>query len=209
MPTLGLFADYCVIQRRIVLRQGDPEELSLAPHVLLTGPMFENIILMPGPTCFNLGAVHGIAQGFGWTVETADDIHKLAAAQAHRRTTAILFHREAFGSCSWLDALRLMRLALPGVRPIACHGFSEPVDWPTLCDAGAFHSLWLPLKEDEVRRSLGFIWQAEKRRAESAEKNLLFVPARKAISAQRITQDPARGTHALAMACAASGKLLV
>jgi hypothetical protein len=26
-----------------------------------------------------------------------------------------------------------------------------------------FHSLWLPLKEDEVRRSLGFVWEAEKR----------------------------------------------
>jgi hypothetical protein len=52
---------------------------------------------------------------------------------------------------------------------IACHGFAESIDWPELCDAGAFHTLWLPLKENEVRQSLGFVWGSEKRLAVCAE----------------------------------------
>jgi hypothetical protein len=164
----------------------------------------DNIIVMPGSACFDLRVLHDVARGFGWAIEMADDIRKVAGMQAHWRTTAVLFHREAFGSCSWLDALRLMRFALPEVRPVVCHGFSESIDWPALSDAGAFHSLWLPPKEDEVRRSLGFIWQAEQRRARSAEGDPLIGPARKICSSQRITRDPARGGRALVMAGATS-----
>jgi len=66
-------------------------------------------------------------------------------------------------SRAWVDAVRLLRLALPKARLVACHGFAESIDWPQLCDAGAFHALGLPLKENEVRRSLGFIAQALRR----------------------------------------------
>jgi hypothetical protein len=136
--------------------------------------MTDHIIAMPGPACFDLGTLHAVAREFGWTVGVADDLRELAAAQPYRRPITVLFHRNAFGSCSWLDAVRLLRSALPEVRPVACHGFPEPIDWPALCDAGAFHALWLPLQENEVRRSFGFVWEAEKRLAAPATTQLII-----------------------------------
>ena len=52
---------------------------------------------------------------------------------------------------------------MPGVRLVPCHRFSEFTDWDELRDAGAFHALWLPWGENELRQCLGFVWEAEKR----------------------------------------------
>lgn len=139
--------------------------------------MISNIIVMPGPAAINLEAVNTVARSFGWTVDIAHDIRNVIAAQSQQNTAALLFHRDAFPSCSWLDAVRLLRSTLPEVRTVACHGFSEPFDWPELSEAGAFHALWLPFKENEVQQSFGFIREAEKRLAESSEKVPLLVPA--------------------------------
>jgi hypothetical protein len=157
----GLFTDHCVIRRNSTSRQVIQAQISVASHVLLIRPMTDNIIVMPGQASFDFGAVQSVAGEFGWTVGIADDLREVAAAHAYLRTSAVLFHREAFGSNSWFDAVRLLKSVLPDVRPVVCHGFSESIDWPALCDAGAFHSLWLPLKENEVRRSFGFLWEAE------------------------------------------------
>jgi len=70
----------------------------------------------------------------------------------------VLFYRDAFGpDCSWTEAIRQLRMALPGTRVVPCLGFSESTEWQELSDAGAFHALWLPLKENEVRQSFGFL----------------------------------------------------
>jgi hypothetical protein len=129
--------------------------------------MTGNIIVMPGSARLDLRTLQAVAGDFGWAVKVAGDMGEASEAQA------VLFHRDALGSgCSWVDAVRLLRRALPEARLVACHGFAEPIDWPELCDAGAFHALGLPLKENEVRRSLGFIAQALKR-VESSEVNAL------------------------------------
>jgi hypothetical protein len=126
--------------------------------------MTENLIVMPGFERLDLHALQAVATEFGWTVNVVHDLADLADAQADGKTAAVFFHRDAFGSnCSWFDAIRLLKVVAPVVRLVACHGFQEPIDWPSLCDAGAFHALWLPFKENEVRRSLGFISEAEKR----------------------------------------------
>jgi hypothetical protein len=165
--------------------------------------MTDNIIVMPGQALFDLGAVHTVAGEFGWTVGIADDLREVAAAHAHQRTCAVLFHRDAFGSNSWLDAVRLLKSALPDARPFVCHGFSESTDWPALCDAGAFHSLWLPLKENEVRRSFGFLWEAEKRVAAATDRVPMIVPTRKRSTPQRIRPAFAHGVRTRVMASAA------
>jgi hypothetical protein len=141
--------------------------------------MIENVIVMPGPGLSPLNAVRNVGRSFGWDVEIADDLSDVCAAQLCRRTAALLFHRDAFGDRSWLGCVRLLKLTLPRIRLIVCHGFGEPIDWPELCDAGAFDSLWLPLKEDELRRTFGFVWEAEKRRAESGVRVPLVVSAPK------------------------------
>ena len=125
--------------------------------------MPDNIIALLGSARFEPGTLHRVANEFGWTVGIAKDLGEVVAAQPSGKMTTVLFHRGAFGSGSWLEAIRMIQFALPGARPVACHGFSESIDWPALCDAGAFHSLWLPLQENEVRRTFGFVWEAEKR----------------------------------------------
>lgn len=130
----------------------------LASDVLYFRRMTGNIIVMPGSAYLDLQALQTVAREFGWAVTVAGDLSDAASAQA------VLFYRDALGpGCSWLDAVRLLRLVLPETRLIACHGFAETIDWPELCDAGAFHVLGLPLRASEVRRSLGFISEAEKR----------------------------------------------
>jgi hypothetical protein len=165
--------------------------------------MTHNIIVMAGQASFDLGAVHTIAGEFGWTVGIFDDLREAAAAHPYRGTSTVLFHRDAFGTHSWIDAVRLLKSALPGVRPVACHGFSESIDWPALCDAGAFHSLWLPLKENEVRRSFGFVWEAERRLADAADRVPMIVPTRKRSTPLRIRPAFAQGVRTRVMASAA------
>jgi hypothetical protein len=140
-----------------------------APPLIVTPPLAAgDIVLMPGSAQLHLPPLQAVAENFGWMVRIAHDLCEVAAAQANRKTVALLFCRDTLGQgYSWLETIRLFKRALPEVRLLPCHGFSEPVDWPELCDAGAFHALWLPLKENEVRQSLGFVREAEKRLARS------------------------------------------
>ena len=127
--------------------------------------MTSELIVMPGLTRLEPQTLVPVADEFGWQGKTAPDLSS-AVAQANNRTAAVLFHRSAVGpNCSWLGAVRTVKALLPGVALVACHGFSESFDWPELCDAGAFHALWLPLKENEIRKSFGFILQNQTRLA--------------------------------------------
>ena len=128
--------------------------------------MFDSIVLMPGFVRVDLTVLEAAAREFGCSVAVAASLSELAACQVGKQTLAIIFHRGALGAgCSWTHAIRSLNRAMPGVRLIACHGYAERVDWTELSDAGAFHYLGLPLKADEVRQSLGFIAEAEKRKA--------------------------------------------
>jgi hypothetical protein len=122
-----------------------------------------NIIIMPGPGGIDSCALQAIAAEFGWTIDVTGDLCEVAAIRKFRNTVAVFYCHDALGSgYSWLETTRLLRNALPQVRLVACHGFSEPIDWTELSEAGSFHELWLPLKETEVHQCLGFIWEAEK-----------------------------------------------
>jgi hypothetical protein len=166
--------------------------------------MTNNIVVMPGPGRVDLSLLRSVARDFEWEVDVFHDFREAAVAQAYRKTGALLFHRDALGSgCSWLEAIRVLRLAVPDVRLIPCHGFSELVDWQELSVAGAFHALWLPLRENEVRRTLGFVWGAEKRRAGSGETPSRIVPAPGLRVIQRITSNRSLGVTAPSMARAA------
>jgi hypothetical protein len=123
--------------------------------------MADNIVVMPGSTRLDLSVIDAIAGEFGWKIQIAEDAGEVAAVASLRKVRAVLLCSDAFGpSVFWQDAIRLANFVFPGAPVIALHGFAESIAWPELCDAGAFHSLWVPLKENEVRQSLGFVANA-------------------------------------------------
>jgi DNA-binding NtrC family response regulator len=124
--------------------------------------MTDNLIVLPGLARFDLQTLRPVAEEFGWDVKTVHDLSS-ATAEVDSGTAAVLFHCSALGTSTWVEAVRALKALLPETRLVACHGFSEPVEWPALCDAGAFHALWLPLKENEVRKSFGFVLQDRQR----------------------------------------------
>ena len=91
-------------------------------------------------------------------------IAQLRDLSVERNLVAVLFEPEALGLAS-NQALRLIREAAPKALPILCQRLSEPDVWPELAEAGAFHSLPLPLNAGEVKQSLGFVWAAKRQRA--------------------------------------------
>jgi DNA-binding NtrC family response regulator len=126
--------------------------------------MRNGIIVMRGLGQIDLASLNIVAADFGWTVQVAHDLRQTAELVAQLRTVAVLVKHDAVGAgFSWLEIVGLLRRTLPDVRLVVCHGFGDVFDWPELSDAGAFHALRLPLQEDELRQSLGFIWEAEKR----------------------------------------------
>ena len=111
--------------------------------------MADHLIVMLGSVPLDLQVLRTVAGEFGWAVKVLGGVTDLRAAEATRATAAVLFHSNTFGPhCTWPDAVRLLKVALPHVRLVACQGFAEPPDWRELCAEGAFHGLCLPLKDD-------------------------------------------------------------
>jgi hypothetical protein len=138
------------------------------------------IVVMPGPRGLDLSMFSSTANEFGWDTEITDDLTGPAERLGHRGIAAVYFCRDAVGlQYSWTDALRMLQSTMPDKPLVPCYGFSEPVDWDELCNAGAFHSLWLPLKRSELRQCLGFVWQAlERGRIHSTTVPMRMTPRR-------------------------------
>lgn len=102
-----------------------------------------------------------VAAEFDCNVEQATTLSGLRKIGAVRNIVAVLFDAPALG-LSWRDALKFVMDAAPEAFPIVCAGFSVPIPWPDLADAGAYHLLRLPIDEGEVRHCFGFIWAAKR-----------------------------------------------
>ena len=107
----------------------------------------------------DLSCASEVGAEFEWTIKAVQGVQFVATMNL----AAVLFHRQALAADSWMEALSQLRSMLPATPLIVCHGFSDSIDWPQLCEAGAFHHLHLPLIANEVRQSFGFVWQATKR----------------------------------------------
>lgn len=105
------------------------------------------------------GALNQAIAEFPWSLEDADGFRRLSDLHRERRVVAVLFEPYTF-DLTWNEALRSVREAAPTALPIACHRFSDVIDWPQLAEGGAFHALRLPFDERELRQSLGFVWTA-------------------------------------------------
>ncbi len=139
--------------------------------------MGDKVLIMPGPSGMDVRVLQAAAGEFGCSVELVHNLSEAESAYSREHILALLFQREALGEDrSWVEAIRCLKFILPEVRLIACYGFAEPVDWEELSDVGAFHSLVLPLKDSEVRQSLGFMREAEKRAEEGVTVRLMAMP---------------------------------
>ena len=166
----------------------------LQNRLMQNRPMTENVILMTGADKDRHTILHAVAADFGWNVEVTSDLSAVAAAQANCMTAAVFFCQDAMGpNYSRLEMIRLIRAALPQARLVVCHGFSETIDWPELSDAGAFHELWLPLQENEVRLCLGFVREDQKRIAAGAVTDISTARTAKAIRDLEVLDDITAG----------------
>lgn len=121
------------------------------------------VVAMLGVQPADLSCANRIAAEFNWTIRTGYGVPFVAAAGTGAKLAAVLFHRQALGVDSWIEALSDLKSVLPTTPLIVCHGFSDSIDWPRLCEAGAFHRVHLPLDSNELRQSFGFVWQAARR----------------------------------------------
>ena len=128
------------------------------------------ILAMPGAVPLDCELLRSVAEDFGWAVRAANG-RSAGAPEPCGKIVGVIFHRSAVASGdSWPKAIESIRAAYPDARLIGCQGFSEPSDWVELSGSELFHVLQLPLKESEVRQSLGFVWAAEKKTAEAEKK---------------------------------------
>ncbi|HWE51311.1 MAG TPA: hypothetical protein VG273_16080 [Bryobacteraceae bacterium] len=104
-------------------------------------------------------------------------MNEIAAFMQGRRIVALLVSKDALGpGNTWTEIIQRLKGSLPDVNLVTCHGFSDPINWEELSAAGVFHAIHLPLKENELRQALGFVWEAERRRAESSQPVSVGIP---------------------------------
>jgi hypothetical protein len=136
----------------------------MATGMLLESAMELQIVVMPGSNRVDMPLLRGAAQDFGWAIQIARDADELTAVRARGKVGAVLFQQDSLGfGYSYLEMIAMLRELVSDTRLVACNHFSEQEDYPKLCRAGLFGALWMPLRQNEVRQCLGFVWEAEKR----------------------------------------------
>ena len=106
-------------------------------------------------------ALEPLIAEFGWSLTEVRSIRDLTQANCDHNVIAVLFDPQTL-CLPWDRVLHSILDAAPRTLPILCHRFAEAIDWPQVAEAGAFHSLQLPLNQREVRQSLGFVWSVKR-----------------------------------------------
>lgn len=126
--------------------------------------MASKIVVLFGDLPVERRALDLLVAEFGWSLKEVRTVRDLAQVSLDHNLVTVLFDPQHL-SLPWDQALRVISEAAPRALPILCHRFAEAIDWPQVAEAGAFHSLQLPLNQREVRQSLGFVWSAKCRSA--------------------------------------------
>jgi hypothetical protein len=135
------------------------------------GDMAQGTVVLAGVLPVEHVALDRLVGEFGWSLNEASSLCRVAELNVDHTVVTVLFSPHDL-ALPWDQALRAVLEAAPNALPILCHGFADAVDWPQLAEAGAFHSLRLPLDIREVRQSLGFVWEAKRRAATFATQDL-------------------------------------
>lgn len=99
---------------------------------------------------------------YGWRlceVPSIEDLGKIA----DKLNVAAVFVQSDPGELA--ERIEKIRALLPNARVVFCYPHSAPMLADELVCAGAFHSIPRPLNEGDVKRCLGFVWEAWSRSA--------------------------------------------
>lgn len=116
-------------------------------------------VVLLGRVPIERSVIDSLESEFGFAFKEVQSLQGLAELGPEEDVIAVLFNPVSLG-VPWDETLSAILRALPAAFPILCHGFADHVDWPQAADAGAFHSLPMPIKPPELRQSLGFVWGA-------------------------------------------------
>jgi DNA-binding response OmpR family regulator len=104
-------------------------------------------------------ALDTIGSEFSWSVDTVADLRGLEDLCRRNNVIAVLLNARSI-DVSWEEALKAVRAIAPLARPVICHSAPEMHHRREMTDAGAYHTLLLPLDLREVRQSFGFVSDA-------------------------------------------------
>lgn len=129
--------------------------------------MANGIVVLAGQPPGEHLVLDNLVAEFGWSLQrvrslSREGLGQLRKMAADGKVVAVLFSSHGI-EIPWEAELNVILDFAPAALPILCHRFSEAVDWPRAAKAGVFHSLLLPFHSGEVRRSLGFVWEAASR----------------------------------------------
>lgn len=125
--------------------------------------MANGIVLFLGSCGGGCSALDAVVTEFGWSMEVAPTLSDLRERSTRQNIVAVLLDASSL-DVSPSEALESVLEAVPRARRILCHRFSDTMSLPEMAEAGAFHTLPLPLDPAEVRQCLGFVWAAERRK---------------------------------------------
>lgn len=117
--------------------------------------MESGIIVLIGEIVAQPSWFDSLVKASGWRTKAVASLDTLRVL-ADSDIVAVFFHAGSL-ELPWKDCLVWIHSIAPEARCIVCHGFREDIDWPSLANWGAFHSLPLPLDPAEVRQALGFL----------------------------------------------------
>jgi len=123
-------------------------------------PIAKAVVVLLGDLSSGSTLLNNVIHDFGWSYEQVSSFENLRKLHRDRSVVAVLFEPNAMGIASNEALSRILEVA-PDALPMVCQRFSETAVWPDLAEAGAFHSLSLPLDARELRQSLGFVWTAK------------------------------------------------
>lgn len=97
-----------------------------------------------------------IGREFALRMFRATDLNDLESLCRWTTVSAVLVHAPTV-RMHWIQALHQVKTLAPRARVVICHGVNDANAILDMTDAGAFHTLLVPLEHGEVRQSLGFI----------------------------------------------------
>jgi hypothetical protein len=97
-----------------------------------------------------------IGREFCWSVDAVSDLLGLEDLCRRNDVVAVLLNAPTL-DVPWEDALKAVRAVAPEARTVICHSAPEMHRRREMTEAGAYHTLLLPLDSREVRQSFGFV----------------------------------------------------